>query len=452
MAIYSLHLSVVSRGKGQSILAKAAYVSGTRLLSPLGEIHDFTQKRGVEFSGIVLPRGIPAINRQDLWQAAQRAERRKDACEGRECRVALPAELSQNQRLALVRELANYLVREHGVACDLALHSPSKAGDQRNWHAHLLLSSRRLECNVGAWQFTTKTQEWDDRHQFRQSLSDLRQQWEQLVNHALERAGLDARVSAGRSPDGLAQVHLGPTATALERRGVSTARGTYNRQIKALRQVRTTANVLAFSPQALEQYRPTPPPRALPPDVLETYRDRLDRLWRLGSMPRNLRPGKKHRGPKARPGDPAYLVGLLLGLLLSTPARLALGAVALAQARTLGRETKHATSAREAAQILGKAVVLRVGEKAGGVITGKVAIGRHQFAVLTLSNGSQILTPWLSRMNSLMGQDIFVSRYLSKERKPVSYVREFRLWAQEQAQRAGPWKSVPRKSSSKIER
>src|SRR3546814_12275651 len=94
----------------------------------------------------MLPTDAPewAADRERLWNAAELAETRKNATVAREYEIALPVELSADER----RELALGLVREiserHGVAVDVSIHAPGREGDQRNHHAHLLTTTRRL--------------------------------------------------------------------------------------------------------------------------------------------------------------------------------------------------------------------------------------------------------------------------------------------------------------------
>ena len=58
--------------------------------------------------------------------------------------VALPAELSAEDRQALAFDLGRALVARHGVAVDVCIHAPGKDGDERNHHAHILMTTRRM--------------------------------------------------------------------------------------------------------------------------------------------------------------------------------------------------------------------------------------------------------------------------------------------------------------------
>src|ERR1700750_11660 len=60
MAIYHLHVKVIGRKAGSSAVASAAYRSGSRLRDErLDRNHDFSGKRGVVHSEVMLPENAP---------------------------------------------------------------------------------------------------------------------------------------------------------------------------------------------------------------------------------------------------------------------------------------------------------------------------------------------------------------------------------------------------------
>ena len=215
----------VSRSAGRSSTAAAAYRSGERIVDErTGEIHDYTRKGGVVDSLVVLPHG-GTMNRADLWNKVEAHHKRGDATVAREFVVALPAELDAAQRQELARSYARELADRYGVAVDVNVHAPGKDGDQRNHHAHILMSA----CYCGpTGNLGKKAVELDPIHCQRQKLPNVveveRERWESIANLALEKAGQDARIDhrsleAQGITDRLPGVHLGPTATAIERSG-----------------------------------------------------------------------------------------------------------------------------------------------------------------------------------------------------------------------------------------
>ena len=222
MAIFHLSVKTISRTAGRSSTAAAAYRAGVEITDErTGEIHDYRRKAGVESAELFLPDGAPewATDRAKLWNAAEQSEKRKNSTVAREFEVALPSELSADQRRKLAHDFARELVKRHGFAVDVAIHAPGKEGDTRNHHAHILCTTRKLTAEG----FTEKTRELDDRATGAQEVTHWREQWAGLTNAALERAGhavrVDHRSLEMQGIDREPAIHLGPSATAIERRG-----------------------------------------------------------------------------------------------------------------------------------------------------------------------------------------------------------------------------------------
>ena len=240
MAIYSLQVKAVSRSAGRSVVAAAAYRAAENIADDrLGVVWDFTRKQGVLHSEIMTPSGAPewARDRTELWNAAERAEdkstRRSQGKTGRDIILALPHELGDAQRLAAVRQFAAALVERYGVAVDFAIHAPDRHSDERNYHAHLLMTTRR----IGPEGFGVKTRELDDLKSGPREIEAIRAMWERIGNRALEEAGLDIRIDcrsfADQGLDREATVHLGPVASGMERKGEATELGDRNRAAQA---------------------------------------------------------------------------------------------------------------------------------------------------------------------------------------------------------------------------
>lgn len=235
MAIFHCQAKAISRSAGRSATAAAAYRAGELIHDKrTGEVHDYSRKKGIEYSEIITSDGT-TITRENLWNAAEEAEKRKDAKVAREWEIALPSELSKDHQRELARSFARELVDRYGVAADLCIHAPSKGSDARNQHAHILTTTRVFD----AGQLGAKTRVLDSPKTSGKEVEAVRQLWAVMVNLALERAGHEARVShksleaqgINREPT----CHLGPTATAMERRGIQTERGNLNR-VKAVQE------------------------------------------------------------------------------------------------------------------------------------------------------------------------------------------------------------------------
>ena len=221
MAIYHLSVKAVSRSAGRSATAAAAYRAGEKIVDErTGEIHDYTRKGGVESADIVLPDGAPewATDRAKLWNAAELAEKRKDACVAREFEVALPSELSPTERRRLALDFAKDMANREGCAVDVAIHAPGKEGDNRNHHAHILRTTRKVEAEgLGAKLDTEKAgrKRSDD-------LEAVRSKWADMTNERLRENGIAARVDhrslEAQGIDREPTKHLGPAASGYERR------------------------------------------------------------------------------------------------------------------------------------------------------------------------------------------------------------------------------------------
>ncbi|WP_020227808.1 MobQ family relaxase [Acidovorax sp. MR-S7] len=221
MAIYHLSVKTISRSAGRSATAAAAYRAGVEITDErTGEIHDYTRKGGVESAELVLPAGAPewAADRAALWNAAEQAETRKNSTVAREFEIALPEELSPAERARLARDFARELVERHGCAADVCIHAPGKDGDDRNHHAHILLTTRRL----GPEGLTEKTRELDDQKTGSKLVTQWRERVAALTNERLRENGIEARVDHRTlEAQGIEREptrHLGPAATAIERR------------------------------------------------------------------------------------------------------------------------------------------------------------------------------------------------------------------------------------------
>ena len=233
MAIYHCSIKPISRGAGQSIVAAAAYRHACKLEdSRTGEVFDYSRKQGLESSILYFPSGVNptwAQDRGELWNAAESAEKRKDARLGRELVLALPAELSPEQRCELVGEIARHLANRYGLAVDVAIHQPSRHGDERNHHVHILMSSRRITQDG----FGAKARELDDKTSGPQEVESIRATWAGMANRALERAKqyvrIDHRSLKAQEIRRQPTVHLGVAASAMERRGITTRLGDRNR-------------------------------------------------------------------------------------------------------------------------------------------------------------------------------------------------------------------------------
>ena len=219
MAIFHLSVKTIGRAQGRSATAAAAYRAATRIEDErTGLLHDYSRKGGVLHREIVVPDDAPAWarDRAQLWNAAELAETRKNSTVAREFEVALPGELQRDAQQRLACALAQEITARHKCAVDVAIHAPSRRGDLRNDHAHLLLTTRRLTTDG----FTEKTRELDDLKSG--EVLRWRERWAALVNQHLAEHGraerIDHRSLAEQGEVREPTFHRGPAVTAIERR------------------------------------------------------------------------------------------------------------------------------------------------------------------------------------------------------------------------------------------
>ena len=248
MASYHCQVKTVRRSQGRSATAAIAYRTASRVTCEReGRVHDYSRKQGVEETLIAVPEHAPewAQDRERLWNAAEAAERRGNSVVAREWELALPHELGPEGRRELVEAFAERLVERYGVAADVAIHAPHREGDQRNWHAHVMATTRAL----GPEGLGTKTRVLDVARTGGPEIAHMREVWAGMQNEALERAERERGLEAGeldrvdhrslaaqreaalargdeRAAEALerpAEVKLGPAASAMERRAMREA-------------------------------------------------------------------------------------------------------------------------------------------------------------------------------------------------------------------------------------
>ena len=260
IAIYHCSIKIVSRGKGKSAVAAAAYRSGEKLTNEWdGLTHDYTKKGGVVHSEILLPAHAPPAfsDRSTLWNSVELSEKSNNAQLAREVEIALPVELSREEQTRLVREYCSSQFVSKGMIADFNLHDTGGG----NPHAHILLTMRPLD-ERGAWLPKSKKEyvldengekirlpsgryktrkvdlvDWNDR----ENAEVWRRAWADLANEFLERNDcperIDHRSYERQGIEQIPTVHVGVSATQMEKKGIVTERGELNRNIKAANRI-----------------------------------------------------------------------------------------------------------------------------------------------------------------------------------------------------------------------
>lgn len=249
MAIYHLSTKPISRSSGRSAVASVAYRAGIKITDDrLGKTYDYTKRNGVLWTGMATPSGLE-IDRNDLWNRAEKTETRSNSRTAREIVINIPHELMQGDQSAgkmLAYEFATNLSQKYQIAVDIAVHAPDKQGDNRNFHAHLLLTTRQIEQEQGGkFKLGKKSQLEMSNAQLKQAgllsnqdeLKEIRREWAELANEYLAERNIDTRIDhrshKDRGLETLPTIKMGWKATELERKGIKTDVGDHNRAIRA---------------------------------------------------------------------------------------------------------------------------------------------------------------------------------------------------------------------------
>jgi len=224
----------VSRKSGGSAIASAAYRAGERLFDEREQqAADYSRRRGVVEGGITMPEsGGPIWTREQLWNAAEAAEKRKDARVARKIELALPDVMTSEQRLDLVREWATELANRYGVAVDWAIHLPDRKGDERNHHVHMMLTTREVTPDglrgKAALELSNTQQRERGLSIGDQGIQELRQVLAERLTMVAERQGMDLeadpRSYRERGIELVPTRHIGVAAVGMDRRGAEADR------------------------------------------------------------------------------------------------------------------------------------------------------------------------------------------------------------------------------------
>lgn len=247
MAIYHFSAQVISRGKGQSAVAAAAYRSGDKLQDERTGEEKFYKRNVQPESMILAPSDSPEWmkDRERLWNAVENAEKRKDSQLAREINVALPVELSKEHQKELICNFVQEQFVDKGMIADINIHRD----DPNNPHAHIMLTTREISEEG----FTGKNRDWNNK----ELLSQWREEWSNHANKSLEREGSQERIShlshEARGLEQLPTVHLGHVVNEMEKRGVATERGDLNRERQEYNNLVVDLQKYREEKQAIEQ-------------------------------------------------------------------------------------------------------------------------------------------------------------------------------------------------------
>lgn len=186
MAIYHLSIRKIKRSAGQSVVQRAAYALRASFYDQLKNKMRYNQNQHTAHLcfdlGTFLPSGAQ-VDPEKIWNAAEAAETRSNACTGRTMDFALPVELTQTEMVQISKEYAEWIRNTYGVVTTTALHLEHS----HNPHSHIVMSSRKVDEKGN---FQAKTRELDDLKKGKIEVERIRTAWAMLCNQYLESKGI----------------------------------------------------------------------------------------------------------------------------------------------------------------------------------------------------------------------------------------------------------------------
>lgn len=266
MALYHFSVKQVSRGKGQTVVNSAAYISGQKLYNDYyGQTHDYTKKSGVVFTEILTPEYVPErlTDRETLWNEVEQIEKGKRAQLAYSFDIALQNELTLDENIELARAFCREQFIARGMIVDLAIHEgKSKDKDEPdNPHFHVLSPIRPI-TEDGSWGNKQKREYVLDEHGNRikdakgkdifnavsttgwndpELLKEWRRAWTEKVNEKFRECHMAARIDhrsyKEQGIDLIPTLHEGYEVRAMEKKGIKTVIGELNRAIRQFNQM-----------------------------------------------------------------------------------------------------------------------------------------------------------------------------------------------------------------------
>lgn len=261
MALYHFTLDQITRSEGHTAVGAAAYRAGEKLYDDYyGVTQDYSRKRGVVYSEIMLPPNAPERlqDRQTLWNEVETIEKHPKAQLAHSFEFALQNELTIEENIAIARKFVqeNFLAR--GMIVDMSVHDPPRGDPDEpdNPHVHVICPIRPLNEN-GEWGAKQRREYLKDEQgnpildkkgkpKFRavpttdwsskETLKEYRKNWCDLVNAVFEEKGIPERIDhrsyQEQGIDLIPTIHEGVSVRQMEAKGISTEKRALNNLIR----------------------------------------------------------------------------------------------------------------------------------------------------------------------------------------------------------------------------
>lgn len=200
MAMFHLSFNMLKRSAGKSSCYLAAYNARTKIEDDrTGDVYDYSYRSDLFHHCILAPEHTPfniVENSSVLWNEIEKTEKRKDAQLSRYFDIAIPVELDNDAKIALVKNYCKRNFVSKGMIADISFHDL----DGHNPHAHVMLTLREITPQG----FGNKNRSWNE-HDL---MDEWRASWSRMSNRALERTGsvnrMDHRSLAAQREEAIA--------------------------------------------------------------------------------------------------------------------------------------------------------------------------------------------------------------------------------------------------------
>lgn len=257
---------------GHNAVEQSSYISRKKMYCEYdGRTYYPKYSEDLVHNEVMLPKNAPAeyADPEVLWNSVEMIETKKNAQLARTYKVSLPNEWSYELAIEVMRDYVKRNFVDEGMCAQFAIHDSENHLGQRNLHCHIMLTLRSIDEN-GKWMdkshkeyildengnripdidpatskqkvdkqnrkqwkcVPVQTNDWNSHNNAMKWRKDL----VDTINGVNEKLGMtentwEHRSFKERGLDMMPQIHLGPKASALERKGICTDRGNINRQI-----------------------------------------------------------------------------------------------------------------------------------------------------------------------------------------------------------------------------
>ncbi len=186
MAMFHLSFNMLKRSAGKSSCYLAAYNARTRIEDDrTGDVYDYSYRSDLFHHCILAPEHTPlniVENSAVLWNEIEKIEKRKDAQLSRYFDIAIPVELDNDAKIAVVVDYCQKNFVDKGMIADISFHDL----DGHNPHAHVMLTLREITPTG----FGKKNRDWNE-HSL---VEDWRASWSEMANSYLTAVGSESRM------------------------------------------------------------------------------------------------------------------------------------------------------------------------------------------------------------------------------------------------------------------